>query len=415
MDSDKKRRSPTPTKLERPRPSVDSVLRLIWSEQQISRADIARHTDLARSTVSEIVGALLPSGLVAEVGPGPSRGGRRPIVLEFIDEACLILGVEMGATHVAVALTDLRGRILSWQSQDHAVRDDPKGTRDLMLELCKRCLADGPQGKPLVGIGIAVPSPVDPKHPEQLSEIVLPEWKNQNGFEVIKEYFGTSIVVDNDANLGALAERWWGACRDVEDFAYVKVGTGIGSGHVIDGEIYRGATGVAGEIGHMAIDPQGGPCLCGLRGCLVTKIGAQALVARVEALLPKYPDTSLRGKTLDLNLIEDAALAGDPLALEIATESAEYLGTALASMINLLNPARVIIGGGLARLHDILLVPLRETVSSRTLVSSIEVSEIRTSSLGPQAVAVGAATLVLKAALADPRRFPKPQPSTVQS
>ena len=114
------------------RPLSDSVLRLIWREQQISRAEIARRTDLARSTVSEIVGALLPTGLVAEVGPGASRGGRRPIVLQFQDDACAILGIELGAAHVAVALTNLRGRVLAWEGRSHPVRTDPEGTRHVV-------------------------------------------------------------------------------------------------------------------------------------------------------------------------------------------------------------------------------------------------------------------------------------------
>ena len=141
-----------------PRPLADAVLSLIWQERSISRADIAREAELSRSTVSEIVHEILPSGLIAEVGQGPARGGRRPILLQFRDEACVILGVEMGATHVAVVLTDLRGKVLTSASADHPVRNDPPGTRRLIAELCARCLEQSPEGeRPLVGIGVAVP------------------------------------------------------------------------------------------------------------------------------------------------------------------------------------------------------------------------------------------------------------------
>jgi len=383
----------------------DMILRLIWQEREISRAEVARRADLARSTVSEIIGTLLPTGLVAEVGPGPSSGGRRPIVLRFQDEARVILGVEIGATHVAVALTDMRGHVLCWAERHHPVRSDPEGTRALAAELCEECLAAGRKrgSRRLIGIGVAVPSPVDPRQPERLSEIVLPEWHGRSGLEGLRTRFKVPIFVDNDANLGALAEHAWGAGRGIDDFAYVKVGTGIGSGHVIGGEIYRGATGVAGEIGHMAIDPHGAPCICGLRGCLATLIGTAALEARARALLPEYPGSKLADTQPTITSIEDAALAGDPLALRVATEAAEHLGIALAGMINLMNPAIVILGGGLARLGELILKPLRETVERRTLVSSIAAAEIRTSELGSRAVAVGAATLVLRAALADPR------------
>lgn len=392
---------------------ADSVLRLIWTKRQISRAEIARHSDLARSTVSEVVATLLPTGLVAEVGPGRSRGGRRPILLAFQDDACCILGVEMGATHVAVALTNLRGRVLVWEERNHAVRTDPDGTRRLILELCESVLAARADSSPLVGIGVAVPSPLDPAHPDRLSELVLPAWRGRAGLDVLLARYDVPLFVDNDANLGALAEQWWGAGRGLSEFAYVKVATGVGSGHVIGGEIYRGASGLAGEIGHLAIDPHGGPCICGLRGCLATLVGTPALEARGRELLPEHPESPLASLDMTIGAIEDAALTGDALACRIVREAAEHLGTALAGMLNLMNPSRVIIGGGLARVGERLLEPLRETVRARTLVGSLAASEICTSELGPRTVAVGAATLVLQRALYDSRLFPAPADAEV--
>ena len=386
----------------------DSVLRLIWNERRISRAEIARRKGIARSTVSEIVGVLLSTGLIAELGLGPSRGGRRPMLLEFQDDVCVLLGIEMGATHVAVALTDLHGKVLAWEDRAFPVRTDPAGTRAFIRELCDLCLSSEPDAaSKLVGIGLAVPSPVDPRFPDQLSEVVLPMWHGSGGFQEIGRHYGVPLLVDNDANLGALAEGWWGAGRGVSDFAYIKVATGVGSGHVIGGEIYRGATGVAGEIGHLSIDPQGGPCVCGLRGCLATLVGAPALVDRARALLIEYPDSAIRDQKLNIGVIEDAALAGDALALRLTSEAADHLGTALAGMLNLMNPAMVVFGGGLARLGELLLQPIRDAVRSRTLVSSVAAAKIRTGELGPRAVAIGAATLVLKAALEDSRRFPR--------
>jgi len=391
----------------RPRPLADEVLRMIWREQRISRAEIARRAELSRSTVSEIVTDLLETGLVDEVGTGPSIGGRRPIVLEFQDGAGTILGVEIGATHVAVALTDLRGRVIAWEYADHPVRSDPDGTRALAARLCEACLVSVRGSKRrLVGVGVAVPSPVDPRNPDHFSEIVLPDWGGRGGLGALRSRFGVPLFVDNDANMGALAEGWWGAGRGVDDFAYIKLATGVGSGHVIHGEIYRGATGVAGEIGHVAIDPHGEECVCGLRGCLATLVGAPALVARARALLADYPGSSLAAVPITIASIEDAALAGDGLALHLAHEAAGHLGIAIAGLLNLMNPALVILGGGLSRLGGLLLEPLRETVHRRTLVSSVAASEIRMSALGPKSVAIGAATMVLKEALADSRLFP---------
>ena len=393
---------------DRPRPLADAVLRLIWQKKRISRAEIAGVGGLSRSTVSEIVNEILPMGIVTEVGEGPSRGGRRPIVLEFQDDACVILGVEMGATHVVVALTDLRGRVLTWESRDHAVRTDPAGTRRLITELCRVCLASpAAGGRPLVGIGVAAPCPVDPSHPDRLSTLVMPDWNGVLGLNDLARRYDVPLMVDNDANLGALAEHWWGAGRGVDDLAYIKVAMGIGSGHVIGGEIYRGATGVAGEIGHLSIDPQGKPCICGLHGCLVTLIGAPALVARTAELAPSFPESPLAGRTITIIDLEDAAMKGDPLALQVTQEAAAHLGRAVAGLLNIMNPSLVIVGGVLARLGDLLLDPLRETVKSRTLVSSVAAAEIRSGDLGDLGIAVGASTLVLKAALADSRLFPR--------
>jgi predicted NBD/HSP70 family sugar kinase len=216
------------------------------------------------------------------------------------------------------------------------------------------------------------------------------------------------LFVDNDANLGALAEHWWGAGRGVDHFAYVKVATGVGTGYIFHGKVYRGATGVAGEIGHVAIDPTGKPCVCGLRGCLATLVGAPALVERALELRRKYPKSALATGAPTIEAIEDAALAGDRLALQIVEEAAGHLGIAVAGLLNLLNPQLVILGGGLARLGDHLLEPLRDVIRNRTLVSSLAASDVTTSPLGPRSIAIGAATYVLDAALDDMRLFLAP-------
>ena len=192
----------------------------------------------------------------------------------------------------------------------------------------------------------------------------------------------------------------------MDDSVYIKVATGIGAGHILAGKIYRGATGTAGEIGHVSIDPKGPLCVCGLRGCLATFIGTEALVARARELARAHPKSPLAKGKPTITTIEDAALGGDALALRIVTEAADYLGTAVAGMVNLVNPAVVSIGGSLARLGDLLIVPLRAAVRSRTLVTSVAGAVIVASELGERDVAVGAATLVLQSMLARPSDFP---------
>lgn len=390
-----------------PRPNLSEVLQLIWRERQISRAEIARRKGLSRSTVSQIVEELLELGLVKEVGAGESKGGRRPIVLQFDDDAAVILGVDLGATHVAATLTNLRGVVLAWEYQKHPVRDDPPGALALVNSLAERCLASWGGGRRiLLGAGMAVPSPVDPARPDFLNDLVVPAWKGVNVGQALRKRFRVPVLVDNDANLGALAERWWGAGRDEDNFTYIKLATGIGSGFFIDGKVYRGASGIAGEVGHLSIDPNGLRCGCGLRGCLVTMVGSAALLRRARELLKAHPDSALAGRDFGITIMEDAALAGDALALQVVREAAEHLGVAVAGLLNLLNPAVVIMGGGLARLGELLLEPLRQVVLSRTLATSVKESRIVTSQLGARAIAVGAATLLLQRALSDPRHFP---------
>jgi glucokinase-like ROK family protein len=390
-----------------PRHNLAEVLRLIWRERHISRADIARVKDLSRSTVSDIVADLLRTGLVEEVGAGVSRGGRRPIVLQFDDDAAAIVGVDLGATHVSAALTNLRGAILAWEQQPFPVRDDPAGAQALAVSLAERCLDAWRGGsRRLMGIGVAVPSPVNPQDPDALNEVVLPAWRGVPAGGPLRKRFRVPVMIDNDANLAALAERWWGAGKDVDDFAYVKLGTGIGSGFFIGGKLYRGARGLAGEMGHLVVDPGGEPCVCGLRGCLATFIGTAALVKRARALVPSHPGTGLRGKSVGVRELVDAALAGDALARQVVREAAESLGVAVAELLNLLNPSAVIVGGGLSRVGDLLLEPLRRTVRGRTLVTSADAARIVTGALGDRAVALGASTLLLDRALSDPRHFP---------
>jgi len=391
-------------------PLSDLLLRMIWNLRRVSRADLARHADISRSTVSELVKDLLQTGLVAEIGAGPSRGGRRPIVLEFQDEAFGILGVDIGAAHVAVALTDLRGRVLAWKQAWHPVRDDPEGTRQLVSELSDACLAQwgGGTGR-LVGVGIAVPSPVDPARPRVLSEVALPAWRGSDWLGDLEVRYGVPVLVDNDANLGALAERWWGAGSGIDEFVYLKVATGVGAGHIVRGEIYRGATGIAGEVGHLVIDPLGPPCPCGLDGCLTTLVGSQALVQRAAALIQEEPESTLAGVEITVDAIVDAALAGDPVARQVVHEAAEHVGIAVAGIVSILNPAMVIVGGGLSRVGNLLLDPLRDVIGRRSSITSVAGTEVRAGDLGEQTTALGAATRVLQAALDNPRLFPQPQ------
>src|SRR5438270_5464130 len=292
------------------------LLNLIWKERQVSRAELARRTGLSPSTVSAIVGDLERSGLVQSTGEGLSRGGRRPTLLGFHDDAFFIIGVELGASHVLVTLTNLRGQVRVARHGAHAVQGDPAGALALVREFIDDCLrAERVARRRLIGIGVAVPSPVHPNAPGRLSHVILPAWSGYDVQAHLAGAYNVPVFVDNDANLGALAEGWWGAGRSGDDLTYIKIATGIGAGFVIHGEVYRGAGGTAGEIGHLAVDPSGPRCMCGLNGCLAMFIGSQAVRARAKERM-----TGERGRLPTIADIVKSARNGDPAARTIIDE-----------------------------------------------------------------------------------------------
>ncbi len=388
------------------------LLRSIWRDGPTSRADLARHTGLSRSAVSALVEPLIDSGLVEETGRGSSRGGRRPRMLRFVDEAFSVVGIDMGATHISVVVTDMRGRVRAWQRTDRSTREDPHGALQVMRQLVDAARADTGmrtgrmQAGRLLGVGVAVPSPVDPTAPGRLPPFFMPAWRDIDLERDLALSGSPPLLIDNDANLGALAESWWGAGRDGGDLAFIKLGTGIGAGFVIDGHIFRGHNGTAGEIGHLVIDPQGPQCVCGLQGCLSTFIGTPALLAAARAAGSGEPHSLLDDPALDVRRLIAAVQQGDPAARALIERAAGFLGLAVAGLINLINPRTVVLGGELATVGDALLLPLRARVQSRSMWTAVAHSRIIASRLGEQDVALGAATRVMQAALMDPTRFP---------
>ena len=387
------------------------VLKQLWCSRQMSRADIARHFGLSRSTVSAIMKDLMETGLINTLGAGASNGGRRPIILGFNDDAYGIIGVELGASHISVVITNLRGSVVNWRHQDVNIRTDPVGTLNTTIALIHESLEESQyNNKQIVGIGIGVPSPVHEDNPGKLSPQILPAWAGVDLVEALEKALDVPVFMENDANLGALAERWWGAGIEGGDLAYIKVATGIGSGHIINGAIYRGSKGFAGEIGHTTIEPSETRFNYGMRGSLTSLVGTQALLERANALRARHPETALAPSPNIQDLVE-ACLQGDPLSVSIVEEAGVYIGFAVANMLNLLNPSVVVLGGALTSVGECLLHPLRQTVRERTLWGSIGQCNIVTTSLDSQAIAVGAATLVLEAALRTPNIFPTTSPA----
>ena len=329
-------------------------------------------------------------------------------MLGFDDDALAIVGVDMGATAIAIAVTNLRAEVKVWRSQAHDVRHDPVGALDLMCKLIDEALVEAKVDRGcVVGMGVAVPSPVDPEEPELLSPVLVPRWRGQSPVRRLESVFGVPVVMENDANLGALAEQWWGAGEDGRDLAYVKVATGVGAGLVIHGDIFRGTTGIAGEIGHIPVDPAAGRCVCGLEGCLNLVVGTRHLVDRARAQRKDHASSSLPRRGLSVSRIVESAFEGDPLARAVVEEAGQHLAVGVAAVMNLINPATVVFGGSLTRAGEMLLRPLRQRLGEQTPSASVRQSRFVISSLGIESIARGAATLVLQAALQDPTVFPR--------
>lgn len=378
------------------------LLHHIFEEEPISRAALSRATGMARSTVSAIVAELVEAGVVAESPGKTKRAGRPPIALHVQADRFQLVGVEMGASHLMVVRTDLRGRILGRASVDHPVQHDPEGTLETLGRLLDALLPEADRDA-VVGVGLAVPSPLDPALPGRLSHRILPAWADVRPADAVSARVGLPVIMENDANLGALAEAWWGEGRRSRDFAYIKLATGVGAGLIVGGDIYGGAAGIAGEIGHTAIDPERGPrCRCGRTGCLEALIGTQSLLARVAERLEAGAVSSLTAGDLSLAQVLSAASAGDPVAGPVLTQAGQDLGVAIANLLNLLNPGVVVLGGSLPHAGALLLEPMRAALRERVLSTSLETTAVRVSALGDDAVALGGATLVLQRALAQP-------------
>jgi predicted NBD/HSP70 family sugar kinase len=377
------------------------LLKVIWRERHISRADIARSTGLSPSTVSAIVAGLQQAGLVRETGAGLSRGGRRPTMIGFCDDVFTLVGVEIGSSHVTVVLTDLRADVRVARFAPLAARTEPDRALATVRAFIDDGLAElGVSRAQVIGIGVGLPGPVRPDAPGRLTQMV-PAWRDHDVLDFLSHAYGLPVFVENDANLGALAEQWWGAGRNGKDLTYIKIGTSIGSGHVINGELYRGAGGTAGEIGHLPIDPAGPRCPCGLTGCLTTFIGSETLVARArDEVAPSF------GPVAGVTDLVRAVRAGDPGARRIVHDVGGHLAIAVASLMNVLNPAVVVLGGEITGVGDLLLAPVRAAVRARSLATTYDDTAIITSNLGDKAIAVGAATMVLRAALSDRALFP---------
>ncbi len=346
------------------------------STPQVSQAEIARTTHLAPATVSNIVRDLAAAGLV-ETTVG---SGRRGTVVRIARSAGLVAGIDIGHRHVRVALGDLAGELLGSERVDLHPEHAYGEALDLIEGALGRLLAsvDGTLDE-VVSIGLGIPAPVSPAG-VVMSSAILPGWVGINAHEVVVRRLGRPLHIDNDANLGALAEHRQGAGRNHPEMVFVKVSSGVGAGLIIHGEVFRGAAGTAGEIGHLTLDEQGPLCRCGSRGCLEAYASTGTAETMIAGHLPHA----------GIDDIVAAATAGNVAALRIFEDAGLHLGWGLAMLANLINPSAIIIGGDMSRAGDLLLDPVRMGLRRHALPSVAATTEVIAASLGDRASVTGA-------------------------
>ncbi|HEX5909081.1 MAG TPA: ROK family transcriptional regulator [Thermoleophilaceae bacterium] len=364
-----------------------------------SRADVARHTGLSRTTISGLVAEMRDEGLVVD-RPGPdgdapaSGAGRPPTPIGLSARAGAALGIDFGKRHLAVVVADLSHTLLAEDQREMEEGYDSAAGIDAAIELVEDVLARaGIPVRQLLGVGVGLPGPVHGPSGQVGSSAILPGWE---GLQVAREMegrLGVPVRVDNDANLGALAELFWGAGEGAADLVYLKVATGIGAGLIFQGRLFHGAGGTAGEIGHLTIDEHGPMCRCGNRGCLETFAAGDALVELLRSSL---------GHELTAEEIVDQAIAGDVACRRAIADAGRHLGHAVGAICNLINPSRVVVGGSIGQAGDLLLGEMREAVRRRAVLSAAQDVEIVAGVLGERAEVLGAVALVLGDAEAAP-------------
>jgi len=367
------------------------ILQTIRSKGKISRVGISRETTISRTTVSQIIDELLAEGVIREVGVGDSsgQGGRKPIQLAIDDHAGYVVGIDVGGSSITMALCNLGGEVC--QKQTIPTRK-PLEIRRFFLDV-RRFLEELsiPLDK-VVGLGVGAPG-ITRFHDGVVISAPSLEWENLPLKERMEDYFQLPVYVENDVNLAALGECWLGAGREKRHVIMVTVGTGIGCGLILNGELYRGANWASGEIGYMltdadAVERWNDPIYAGF-GFLESKAGGPAILREYHRRL------DLTGTAMDKQTakdIFDAFREGDPKAAEVIGEASRHLAAGIANVISLFDPEVVILGGGLFGSADILLPIIERTVRKLTPMQP----EIRISQLGDLAGAVGGGALVLK-------------------
>jgi predicted NBD/HSP70 family sugar kinase len=373
--------------------SAGNLFQLIRSGAATTRPELTRLTGLSRSAVGQRVSALIAAGLVTESEPVASTGGRPPTRLRFTAESGLVLAADLGVTHCRIAVSTLDGSPLAELAAEKPIALGPDVILEWLVERVVDLVAEaGRDAGDIRGIGIGVPGPVEFSAGRAVQPPIMPGWDGVPIPARLHPRFPVPILVDNDVNIMAVGEYGAHWSDTADDLLFVKVGTGIGCGIVVGGDIHRGAQGAAGDIGHIEVQGhQDVRCHCGNTGCVEAVAGGEALAHRLRDLGYDCPDA--RGVT---RLVR----GGNADAIRLVRDAGRSIGEVLAGLVNAFNPAVIVVGGDIAEAHTPLLAGVREVIYRRSTALATRGLELVASRLGDRAGVVGAITTVLDHILA---------------
>jgi len=359
------------------------VLDAIRSHGALSRTEVAARTNLSQPTVSGIVGELIEAGLLFEQSTGVSTGGRRPIYVAFNERAAYAVGVKLTEQHAIAVLTDLNASVVA---QHHAPIPDhaPAAVTQALVEVVE-ALRGAAGTQPILGVGIGMAGVMDGRR-EVVRYATYYGWENLPLGAMLEDQLDLPVVLDNDVNALAVAEHWFGAGRGVADFLALSIGRGVGLGMILNGRLYRGSAGGAGEFGHTVVKPDGPLCACGKRGCLEALISDSALMQQAATVL---------GRPVSAEEMVQLGLRGDGQMAAIYAQAAETLGVAVANLVNVLNPALIIVGGEGMRAGSLIMDRFRAALREHSFGSLANDVRVVSEPWGDDAWARGAASLLL--------------------
>ena len=384
-------------------PAEKELIDLIRKHGELTKGGLVACTDHSRTKITSSINSLLQKNFIIENQDSEYSGGRRSRTFSLNGELGFVAGVDIGATSIDLAVADFSRRILIRYNEDALVRNGPIKILGRVCNLLEKLLREkGLNPANLRGIGIGVPGPVDFSNGTVVSPPIMPGWDRYPVIQTVQQWFPcANVVIDNDVNVMALGEINQGAGKGVNNLIFVKIGTGIGAGIISQGQIYRGASGCAGDIGHISIDKSGPVCHCGNKGCLEALAGGPAIAERSlnaaqagkSPILLKYYEKN--GGKLSAEDVGNAAREGDALSIEIIRESGQMVGDVIASLVNFYNPDMIVIGGGVSNLGNLLLSSIRQAVLNRSLPLATRNLDIVFSGIGEDAGVFGAVNLAM--------------------